>query len=53
MSDQKEQQSLEDQLYWAQRHAEDLTMAVHNRHWFAEEAKRLRAEIAKERSKSE
>lgn len=38
---------LEGQLYWADKHANDLTMAEHNRCHFAAEAMRLRAAIAK------
>ena len=35
------------QLYWADKHANDLTIAEHNRRHFAAEAVRLRAAIAK------
>ena len=35
------------QLYWADKHAHDMTMAEHNRRHFAAEAVRLRAAIAK------
>lgn len=35
------------QLYWAERHAADLTIAEHNRKHFAREVIRLRAAIAK------
>lgn len=40
-------ENLRAELYWAQRHAADLTMAEHNRKHFEREAERLRAEIAK------
>ena len=33
-----------EQLYWAERHAADYTMAEHNRKWFEAEAKRMRDE---------
>lgn len=35
------------QLHWADKHANDLAMAEHNRRHFAAEAVRLRAAIAK------
>jgi hypothetical protein len=35
---------LSEQLYWAERHAADVTMADHNRNWFKAEAKRMRAQ---------
>lgn len=37
-----------EELYWAEKHARDLTMAEHNRLWFAKEADRIRSEIEPE-----
>ena len=38
---------LQCQLHWAEHHANDYTIAEHNRTWFATEALRIRAAIAK------
>lgn len=43
MSTSKNTLPLSEQLYWAEHHASDLTMAVHNRNWFKSEAERMRA----------
>lgn len=37
---------LQEQLYWADCHANDLTIAEHNRTWFANEAARIRTALA-------
>lgn len=34
---------LSEQLFWAERHAADPTIAEHNRNWFKAEAERMRA----------
>lgn len=38
---------MHEQLYWAERHANDFTIAEHNREWFKKEAIRLREIITK------
>lgn len=37
---------LECQLHWAEHHANDLTIAEHNRRYFVAEVERIRAAIA-------
>lgn len=34
-----------EELYWAERHANDFTIAEHNREWFKREAEKLRSEV--------
>lgn len=41
------QEQLQERLFWAEHHAKDLTIAEHNRKWFAVQAVELRAAIAK------
>jgi hypothetical protein len=39
--------ALQEQLRWAEHHANDMTIAEHNRQWFSSEVVKLRAVIAK------
>lgn len=39
------QEQLQEQLFWAEHHAKDLTIAEHNRKWYADRVIELRAAI--------
>lgn len=39
--------ALQEELRWAEQHANNLTIAEHNRKWFSGEVARLRAAVAK------